>query len=224
MQRKHALFVALLAAALLIAGAVYAPPVGGLLLFVAAFTAIIMWMQGFTRTPKFVQERRTAVANSRSIATPHNNVPERVYRMRINRWAIAMCYVIGIVPLALGVLTLAAAVDHPNEHPTLVVLGAAMTAFGVFFTYYAWRVGRMAVRVSPHGIQGDLLFGSCEIAWDDVVAVARKTLTMYTQPVIVDHAVYSRDGAITIAAKLENREELLDIVMVNSPQLAKESV
>jgi hypothetical protein len=208
------------ATALLIAGAVAAPEVGGLFLFVAGFTAVMLWVLGFTRTPAFVRARRKAAGDGLApLAAAHAGVPERVFRVRINRWAIAFCYLVGLFPLALGLLTLAAAVSHPKERSTLIVLGVAITAFGTFFTYYAWRIGRMEVRIGPRGIDGDLLFGSRQIAWDDIVAVAQKTTKMYGQPVIVDHAVYSRDGEIILAAKLENRDELLAIVLAHALQV-----
>ena len=219
MSVKWNLWIGVVAAALLVAGAVTTSLVGGLFLFVAVFTAGILWLQGFTRTPTVVREKRKAAgAVVRPAAMSHSNVPEHVYRMRIRRLAIAFCYTVGLLPLALGVLTLAAAVGHPEERNTLIVLGTAITAFGAFMTYFAWRVGRMAVRIGPWGIDGDLLFGSQRIAWDDIVAVAKKTTKMYQAPVIVEHAVYSRDGAITLAAKLENRDELLAIVLAHAPQ------
>ena len=62
-----------------------------------------------------------------------------------------------------------------------------------------------------------VLFGSRQIVWDEVIAVAQKTTKMYQQPLFVEHTLYARDGEITLPIKLENRDELLAIVMANVP-------
>ncbi len=188
------------------------PTIGGLLLTVTAFTAVVLWLQGFTRTPAFVRRARQAAAANPPAAGPPPDVPPREFKLQLSGGAVLGCYVAGVVPLAVGAYFFWSAANAPENRSPLAWLGVAMALFGAIMLLYAYRASRRSVRVGPQGLEADQLVGVRRIAWPDVVAVAGRTSVLPRGGVINDHIVYGVDCSITIPAKLAGRDELLAII------------
>jgi hypothetical protein len=213
---KQKLWIACTAAALLLMAWVVSPPIGRPLAFISVFTVGMLWLLGLWRAPGLVQKaRREKDSRPTRMAEPHPQVPERQFRMRIHWVGMAFIYLCGIVALVVGLGLIVGAAMHPEAWHDLLVGGLLVGMYGALMSYYGWRYSRLTVRIDPRGIDADLLFGRLQIAWDDIVIVFKRRYRIGDE-----YVVYSRDRAIKLPIKLENRGELVAIVLENSGQRA----
>lgn len=212
MPIRSKILIAVAVLAFGVAASAVEPTIGGLLLTVTAFTAVVLWLQGFTRTPAFVRRARQAAAANPPAAGPPPDVPPREFKLQLSGSAVLGCYAAGGVPLVVGAYFFWSAANVPKDRGPLTVLGFGMTLFGAVMLLYAYRASRRGVRVGPQGLEADQLVGVRRIAWTDVVAVASRTSALPRGGVIHDHIVYGVDRSITIPAKLAGRDDLLAII------------
>jgi hypothetical protein len=212
MAPKQKLWIACAAAALLLIALALSPPIGRPLAFITAFTVGMLWLLGLWRTPGFVKKARSeADSRPRRMAEPHPQVPERQFRMRIHWVGLAFIYSCGMVALVVGLGLIISAAFHPDAWNDRLVGGLFVGIYGALMSYYGWRYSRLTFRIDPRGIDADLLLGRLQIAWDDIVIVIRRRYRMGEE-----YVVYSRDRSIKLPIKLENRGELVAIVLQNS--------
>jgi drug/metabolite transporter (DMT)-like permease len=224
MTQKTKLVLAAIVVALLGVCCVLAPAIGGMFAFVVALTSGVMWLSGFGRTPAFVKRaRRAAAERPRQMALEHPEVVEREYPVVAKRLGVILSYAVGLFFLVPGLLVLASApFGKSKDRAVVVVLGAVVAAFGVFMTWFAYRVSRIKFRVSPRGLYAEPFFGRREIAWDDIVAVGHTTYRQRGQVTAEQDVVYSMDASISIPSQVAGHEELMATIWAEARNVVRE--
>jgi hypothetical protein len=104
-----------------------------------------------------------------------------------------------------------------------LVLVITFLVGGLFLAWLAWRLPRLAIRVSQAGMEASKILGSARIAWEDVVSVVEEEVTVWiggAPLTYVRRTIRSRYSSIVIPDKLLRLEELWNIIRSNVPPSA----
>ena len=226
MPFKQKLWMACVAAALLLIAMRVSPTTGPMLAFITVVTTVGLWLLGFTRTPAIVrQARRAAGLRPRGSAEAHPQVPDRQFKVRVNRAGWAVSYLLCALGVGGGVWFGVLGVTDPKLGNDILVLGLVTVCASVLMGYFLWRSARLTIRTGPTGIESDVLFGRRQIAWDDIVIVCKLTDLWHGQVRLGEQYVaYALDGFIKLPPQLENRDELVATLLANAPGSPKMTI
>jgi hypothetical protein len=185
--------------------------VAALFAFLACLVVGFLLAIGFLGTaPRAARLRAQAATDGTSRPGPLCPVSEQVFSYATHSWgqlvATAVCAIIGVLMLALGVY-LAMALPLSALDRSMAWLPAGIA--GACCIWVPLRQLRMNVRVDPEGIRARLYFRTVSLRWEEVVALTVRENFLPPFGVLgTTYSVYSRKTRIDFTDRLKGSAQL----------------
>lgn len=186
----------------------------GVFLFLACFVSGFMMLAGFFgESAQVAQMRQEAAAQGYQNRRQTRNVAVREFRYKTGWFAMSALIVIFLSFFLAGLLFLIVATVNPNVRVVLLLMGLMLLGLGSAGLLYAYRTTQMYIKIDAWGLKAATLFGSLEMAWDEVVTLEGFDIRGYAYGSFGQlYKVYSLHQTLEFSQNLENYQELISII------------